>query len=292
MPNVSEQHGVATNDFRQPEKGDIDRRCFVSGLIAGFTAMMTENCAYARGGLAGRTADKFGTNAFLRSFPKAEEIPGIKYINTTLAPNAHKSIIVLRQIHWMEGLWHTDRADELQEVIECQRDLYHAIKFLQEDKRTRMNHLFVEGLSDGKKRAPVQHETLRKRWSPEWNHVLAWHGAEGVRQDESELLLLGAENEDLKRRVDANMHKKGWDYAARNGVFDPREDAFLDIASHAEYREIYVIYGAGHHWMNNIEKWNRLHPERHYSLCELTPITFAQRRSESGRSKRMHPMSH
>lgn len=274
MPEIYEQW-MASKDSNAPESGSINRRSFVGQLTAGFAAMMTGKVGFARGGLAGRTPDKHGTNGFLRAFPSAKEIPGIRHVDTTLVPNARKAIIVLRQIHWSEGLWNPDRADELQEVIECQTDLYHAIKFLQTDNRTRMKNLFVEGLPEGKKRPSMEHNTLRKRWSPEWNDFLAYYGAEGIRQDESDLVLLGAEDEKLKKYVEREINEKGWGYAARNSAFEPREDAFLDIAHRADFREIYVIYGAGHKWQNNIEKWNSLHPEHRFSLCVLTPTTFA-----------------
>ncbi|MBI4163418.1 MAG: hypothetical protein HY512_01030 [Candidatus Aenigmarchaeota archaeon] len=54
-------------------------------------------------------------------------------------------------------------------------------------------------------------------------------------------------------------------------IDDDREDGLLSLLSDGSYRVAVVVYGKGHDWKNNIQKWNRKHKTDRFSLVEIYP---------------------
>jgi len=57
-------------------------------------------------------------------------------------------------------------------------------------------------------------------------------------------------------------------------VTDMREDVLLDFVFKSKDRTSVTVYGGAHDWTNNVQKWNREHPNSKYSLIVITPEAY------------------
>ena len=54
-------------------------------------------------------------------------------------------------------------------------------------------------------------------------------------------------------------------------VFEDREDFLLKTIVENGDKIAVTVYGADHSWYNNIQKWNREHPDQKFALIEVIP---------------------
>ena len=54
------------------------------------------------------------------------------------------------------------------------------------------------------------------------------------------------------------------------------ENDLLEIVSKSGERTAVTVYGKAHDWKDNIETWNREHPDEKFSLIVVTPEKAAE----------------
>ena len=90
-------------------------------------------------------------------------------------------------------------------------------------------------------------------------------GEELYRQGAADVLFF-ERKVDLKAAETANARKQG--------RFEPREDALLEIVAKDAPTYAVAVYGGGHDFGDNIERWNTAHPHQKFSFIEITPTAY------------------
>jgi len=115
---------------------------------------------------------------------------------------------------------------------------------------------------------------------------------------EGKLKILPAETYNYKKEKMHDQLKSGEksfkDADAMEIMLDDREDMFLEIASSQRHAFIFVVYGGAHAWggksscgsdypeerrlsrRDNIAEWNAKHPDKMFSLIEITPDSYEE----------------
>jgi hypothetical protein len=101
-----------------------------------------------------------------------------------------------------------------------------------------------------------------------------YDGAVEILASEGKLKILPADT--LEGNLDASyiLKQNGYnlsDSEVKKKVIEDRENIFLANADFGENSFGWLVYGAAHNFRNNIEQWNKAHPDRKYSLIEITP---------------------
>jgi len=92
-------------------------------------------------------------------------------------------------------------------------------------------------------------------------------GAAYLMASEGKIKLIPAETREGQNRAEAEILSTG---RPGRDSYSLREDILLDIVSKQSMPLALTVYGAGHDFKDNVERWNRENPDRKYSLIEIT----------------------
>lgn len=81
-------------------------------------------------------------NDFLRRFPKSRQVPSVHGIQKQPAKNAKRLLVNIRQIHDAPDI----TQEELHQIRIVQKDIKSILRFLIRDERTKLDHVYAEGL--------------------------------------------------------------------------------------------------------------------------------------------------
>ena len=210
--------------------------------------------------------DPWSVNRFLNAFPK--NLPFVAEQRPILRDNARHGLVVFRQIHWSD---HDLSEEALQQLEECQQQLYAMFDRLIEDTRIRMRAIYSEGMmARGEPKAKpslLRTDEGKRAWDAA--PPLVAYGADYVLYNEKRLQLKGAERTKEYEESGKSI-QNGWKNAKKE-VFRDREDALLGIVAQEDDRIAYTMFGAAHCWRDNVRRWNKKYADDVFSLLTITP---------------------
>jgi hypothetical protein len=111
------------------------------------------------------------------------------------------------------------------------------------------------------------YEKLRQKWE-NYKYI---PGADCLLSVENRLNFLPAEKEEVTEKSREYFQKGKGKYKAEK---EQREDVVLEISSDKDDPMAVTVYGGGHSWKDNIAEWNKKHPDKKFSLIEITPESY------------------
>lgn len=243
-------------------------------------------------------------NQWLREFP--EEVPGAREVEKYETPGARYSLAHIRVMHSRpfgykipskeeilsgrvklrkEGkiIDREDAVDLIKNsyslVNRSQKNTYKILSFLNlgySVTDVRMEGVFEEDdLEELNKNIRYLYnkdlDKLRKSgyFNPERMDNYMWiPGAAELMAMQGKIKLLPAESEEYERGERYNE--------------EGREDTLLETVSGQDKPYAVTVYGRGHNWKDNIERWNEEHPDKQFSLVEVYPYLTRTDNKSSG----------
>ena len=229
----------------------IPRRDLLKMGLAGAGALVLSAGGiwhYQKPTLANRLLEEFPTN-----------IHGAKEVKKYEIKGANKTLVHVRQAHINEGI----TSDQRDYVAKVQGDIYQILAFLNIHKK--ISEVYVEGLTEN-------HEG-------DSNPDLSFYNIKtGEIIDAPKLL----EVEGTIRLIPAERYESHLRALSRNAItkdiFDARENIALDVISRNQNTLNVLVYGGLHWFGDNINEWNKQHPDRKYSLIEITPESYREKK--------------
>lgn len=243
----------------------MKNRKLIAGTLAGIVGLGTY-LQFGRPSIEGVVKREFD------SFPT--EIEGAKSVKKYETEGAKYCLVHVRQSH---GGFYSQASES--EVTAVQNDVYNILSHLVESKG--LKEVYLEGI-DSKSDDLITLANIKKIY----NNILdAKKQTEMKNKLDNAVLKLFCEG-----RLNIKPAEKHEIYTAMNKAFsskadfnkpyshpdttlmwDNREDALLDILTKDDTRVAVTIYGGSHYWLDNVQRWNMLHPEKKFSLIEVTP---------------------
>lgn len=233
-------------------------------------------------------------NKLSRDFPG--KIPGARRVDRYETPGARYCLVQIRQVHPVLR----KTIDELKtwekaEVILIQKDISKILTYLWERNLKTPLEVYVEGiyleseeycktLSKEKKALLEINKTLAKDYLEKTGGEEFYSQAVFLLERERKVIILPAETLEGIIRAEIEIKKN----RLSKVVLDNREDILLGkIAKNPPVLAI-TVYGSLHAWggklsfrdyrtkakisyKDNIAKWNKNHPDKKFSLIEITP---------------------
>lgn len=235
--------------------------------------------------IAGTLAGLLGLGAYLQlgrpsiesvvkrefdSFPT--EIPGAKSVKKYETEGAKYCLVHIKQFHVNPGIQTEARIM----AMKAQADIYTIVSQL--SKNQGLKTVYVEGetpYSVAKfKELKDNYELVKQRMGAgkintligerAWmrlylNNIAEPMGGETLAGNERALEIV-------------KDHTKFSDEELGKSVFDDREDALLKIIGENQPGVFYTIFGSGHRWKDNIDRWNKTHQDKKFSLIEVAAL--------------------
>lgn len=243
------------------------RRLFMAGGIAlGFAALTHE--------LLGEELEPKDVNRHLDRIPRT--LPHVVRRREDLYEGARYGLIVIRQIHWADGL---DDAGA-KEIARCQEEIRELVLALK--KGGWIDSVHAEGMmAEGEPRPDPAYSTSRTAEQQGLRDVprIAEVGALDLLMANREITVKGAEKTAAYDAAGPALDMPNGPLK-RKLLYENREEALLDIVLAARDRIACTVYGADHDWEWNVEdrnlaQWNEDHPDRIISLLTLTTKSVA-----------------
>ena len=196
-------------------------------------------------------------NRLLERFP--ETIQGARDIHKYEIENANKTLVHVKQAHIAKEI----TPEQRDYIARVQKDIYQILKYLNETQG--INEVYSEGLI--------------KKKGINLNLDLSFYDAKtGEITDAPALLELEGKIkqilvEDTKIYLEALMPN-----ATMKNIFSDRENAALDIISKSQKPLNVLVYGGLHWFGDNIHEWNQRNPNKKYSLIEITPKNYGNKK--------------
>ena len=213
-------------------------------------------------------------NAHLDRIPR--KLPHVVRRREDLYEGAKHGLIVIRQIHWADGL---DEAGA-KEIARCQEEIRDLLKALLEGGH--IDSVHAEGvMAAGEPRPDPAYSTSKNADEQGLRDVpkIAEVGAVEQVYLEKGLVVKGAEK---TAAYDAAGPALSMPDSATKRIllYEDRENALLDIVLKERDRVACTVYGAAHDWEWNVEdmnlmEWNKEHPDQVISLLTLTVRSVA-----------------
>lgn len=227
-------------------------------------------------------------NQELRNLPN--ELYGAKKVEKYEVPNAKHCLVHIKQTHFKEQDLNKHK-EEFRDFAEKKyKSSYNEINNTQENIAYILGELKARGSSEIFSEGcitPISKEDLRAHYNQRINYLvnsgfykdefenkdfekfmhipgadlhLGMNGIIKILQTESEKILSQAHN--------AENH---------NEYHNPREDYVLETVAKSDKYFAPLIFGKGHNFKDNIDKWNSQNPDNKFSLIEITPKSYKEK---------------
>lgn len=257
---------MARNEISEPMAGGNRRLFLASALALGF--------ATAARGVLGEELEPKDVNKHLDRIPR--KLPHVVRRREDLYEGAKHGLIVIRQIHWADGL----DAQGAAEIARCQEEIRALVLALK--KGGWIDSVHAEGMmAAGEPRPDPAYSSSQTAEQQGLRDVprIAEVGAIDLLMANKEIEVKGGEKT-------AQYDAAGPALSLSDGpkkqklLFEDREEALLELVLAARDRIACTVYGAAHDWEWNVEdrnlaQWNEEHPDQIISLLTLTTKAVA-----------------
>lgn len=199
--------------------------------------------------------DMTEANQWLRDFPEAKDIEGAGKVEKRKTPEAEYTLAHIKQRHPLfDGSEVSDYTQRVQDDI---RDI---LLYLSDSDIA--NQIYAEGIDNHlsekiEKLSKIRDKPTKLKELGEMYSVI------GLGLDDK-IEVLPAENFELNR---AHKSKKGED--KEEAKMDPREDYLLEEIAIQDKPYAVTVYGKGHDFKDNIERWNEENPNNKFSYIGI-----------------------
>ena len=241
-------------------------------------------------------------NKLFDDFPN--EITGAREVEKHKIIDAEKTLVHVRQVHVIDGVMpleevlsdeeHTKEekrgyakniVNRFREISDCQKDIYSILDYLIQNNG--LKEVYSEGVSlDTEDKVTSM---ARELCDLEIERIFSL-GYFGDKLDEKTRKLLqlipgadrnlaargkikikGCETDSLNNLTQMAMNVDRKLYEEGNNL---RENTALELISRNKTPLNVLVYGGAHQFGNNIDEWNEQHPDKRYSLIEVTPKSY------------------
>jgi hypothetical protein len=230
---------------------------------------------------------------FLARIAQATSIPGADAVVLLPYQNAKHCLVHIRDYHVTPNM--SAKSEAVVEAV--QKDIRQILRSFMDAPEIRLRGVYTEGLTlEGEalaRRAPKSGNQAGSRKADRGLGGLlasAFLGSDdGTRAQRSELSAVDWLHREAGLTKRAAETRQGNHAAAEilrqplssgnrlrgQRVLEDREDILLDIIAEKGDPVAVTVFGGFHDWSNNIQAWNKKHPDRKFALVEITPTAYA-----------------
>lgn len=209
------------------------------------------------------------------------DIPGVRKIERYGEEDSEHLIVDVRQMHFAPNGKVKDLA-ELTAIKQVQDDIYDSLSYFMDNFK--LKQIYVEGLHSKKSK-----QNFNTFYSFDRLHLergLKQTPAEDAKEYSEGLGIL-TEAMIIRERVELTKPDsierflyvfllKSLNERAQKELYEDREDALLKIVDGNGDKLAVTVYGAGHDFRDNVEKWNQENPKNRFALMTLTPWGYKE----------------